>query len=263
MKLISWNVNGLRAIWRKGFPDLLAQMEPDILCLQEIKITEEQALEQILPIAGYAHALSPAEKKGYSGVATLVRDSTNPKWHYRANGIAEKRFDQEGRFAITDHGSFLLYNIYFPSGTTGTERQDFKYEFLETLFEHLNNLPKRDRERLVICGDYNICHRPIDIHHPREAERRELSGFLPDERAWMDRFAKLGFVDTYRHMHGDKAGQYSWWTYRAGARGKNLGWRIDYFFVSKKLVPHLKHATIHADILGSDHCPVSVELGFG
>ena len=265
MKLVSWNVNGIRSIYKKGFEEYVTQSEADCICLQETKAHPEQLSPEQLAPAGYHSHFSSAEKKGYSGVATLRGPGV--ECGTVAHGIQEPRFDNEGRFLITplttaQGNSLLLYNIYFPSGSSGEVRQDYKYEFLDCLFDHLKGLPKKKRESLIVCGDFNICHREIDIHHPKEAARKELSGFLPEERAWMDRFAGLGFVDTFRHIAGDVPDRYSWWTYRAGARGKNKGWRIDYIFVAEALAPYVRNATIEASVLGSDHCPVTLELDY-
>lgn len=259
MKLVSWNVNGLRSAFSKGFTATLQHLAADLVCLQETKVLPEQlAPEQLTPL-DYSLTINPATRRGYSGVGIYARGPWSSATALRT-GLGEKRFDDEGRFLIADHGSFLLYNIYFPSGTSGDERQGFKYEFLDHLLDHLRQLDDATRRRLVICGDFNIAHTAFDIHHPREAERRGLSGFLPEERKWMDTFAELGFVDTFRLIHGNDSRRYSWWTYRANAREKNLGWRIDYIFVGSGLVEHVRNADIHEAILGSDHCPVSVEL---
>ena len=258
MKLYCWNVNGLRAVYKKGFLDFLKYESPDILCLQETKASPEQLSSQELNPPGYKSAFSSAVKKGYSGVAVYYRQDLEIK--ILAKGINIERFDSEGRFLIFKINDYIIYNIYFPSGTTGAERQQFKYEFLDALFEHLQQLTKKEREKIIICGDYNICHKDIDIHHPRQAEKLELSGFLPAEKAWMDKFAESGFTDSFRYVHGIEKKLYSWWSYRAGARAKNLGWRIDYFFVATKLKEQIKNADILSNYLGSDHCPVMLDI---
>ena len=244
----------------KGLQSFVAAEQPDLLCLQETKIDHGRVTEKE-HLDGYTLLLSPAAKAGYSGVATYVRnDSPVSQPKSIAYGTGDKRFDSEGRFLITQHRDFTLYNTYFPSGTTGELRQKFKYKFLDFLFEHLQKLSAKDRGRVIVCGDFNICHKPIDIHHPEVAEKRELSGFLLPERQWMDTFAELGFIDSFRHIHGDVSGQYSWWTFRAQARQKNLGWRIDYFFVGKALAPLIANAALLTAVRGSDHCPVTLEL---
>ncbi len=257
MRLVSWNVNGLRSVHEKGLTGILTQLAPDVACLQETKAQREQLVKEIYEEGDWY--FSSAEKKGYSGVATIVR---TPKYlpqavHY---GIGTPEFDREGRFTITEHGDLTLYNIYFPSGTSGEERQGFKYEFLDGVFDHLQSLPQSRRDRLIITGDFNICHKEVDIHHPAEATKRQLTGFLPEERAWMDKFVELGFTDTFRLKNGEVSGRYSWWSFRANSRAKNLGWRIDYFFVSNALAKRVKKADIFEDIRGSDHCPLLLEL---
>lgn len=260
MKLISWNVNGLRSVFQKGFLGFLETYQPDLVCLQETKITSEQLAELSLCPPQYELFHSSALKKGYSGVLTYVHQRLAPGLFPPRTGIGIEHFDSEGRFVISDHGDFTLYNVYFPSGTTGEVRQGFKYEFLTALYQHLCSLPQEARDKLVICGDFNICHRESDIHHPDKATKLGLSGFLPDERKWMDQFTELGFVDAYRLIHGPDKREYSWWTFRSGARSKNLGWRIDYFFVASALVPRVKDAQLLTTVIGSDHCPVMLDL---
>lgn len=259
MKLVSWNVNGLRSVFNKGFDEYLINSKPDLLCLQESKVQLDQlAPEQSNP-EGFSLELNSAKKKGYSGVA-LYRAEHAGEPKATEFGLGQPRFDDEGRYLITHFADFTLYNIYFPSGTSGDERQSFKYEFLEHLYEHFSEMSQSQRQRCIVCGDFNICHRPIDIHHPTVAEKRGLSGYLPDERAWMDRFVDLGFIDTFRHCKGDEQKRFSWWSYRANSRQKNLGWRIDYIFVGEALASSITNAEIHESVLGSDHCPISVEL---
>lgn len=260
MKLISWNVNGLRAVYKKGFLDFIEKEKPDILSIQETKIGKGQEEVTPDPPPGYTYFTSAANRKGYSGVATFIKEGIEHREKKVEYGIGKKIFDQEGRFLITDHGDFKLYNIYYPSGTSGDERQDYKYKFLDALYKHITDLPKAQQKKLIICGDYNICHKEIDIHHPDKATKLELSGFLPDERKWMDKFAEHGFIDTFREVNGDVKGKYSWWSYRAGARGKNLGWRIDYFFISSAMKKSIRNAKILDHVEGSDHCPVLLEL---
>jgi len=260
MKLISWNVNGIRSAYRKGLKDFLITEKPDLFCLQEIKAREEDLDDEQKVIDGYDISYFSAKKKGYSGVATFASSKSPFVPKKVQGGIGIEEYDSEGRFLISTHTNFTLYNIYFPSGTTGDIRQDFKYKFLDDFFDHLASLPKAQKERLIICGDFNICHKDIDIHHPKTAEKRQLSGFLPDERKWMDKFVELGFVDTFRHVHGTKPGNYSWWSFRANSRAKNLGWRIDYIFVSSKLADKITNAAILGKVEGSDHCPVVLEI---
>jgi exodeoxyribonuclease-3 len=267
MKIISWNVNGIRAVAKKGLHEFVAQQSPDILCIQETKIQHDQLLNEDifnpdLLEQSYTYFKSAALKKGYSGVLTLVKDSllTPAITSSVAHGIDQEVYDSEGRFVISDHGDFLLYNIYIPSGTSGELRQDFKYSFLDSFYSHIKGLPKKDLERVIICGDFNICHKEIDIHHPKVASQRGLSGFLPKEREWFDSFLELGLYDAYRENRGDESGKYTWWSYRAGSRGKNLGWRIDYFIVGKKIRDAIRNTIIHSEVMGSDHCPIVLEL---
>ena len=245
----------------KGMIPWIESTRPDILCLQETKISvsraeEDIGLEGIFDCSYHSYAKKP----GYSGVSTFVKSKKTFNKQIAHDISKHEVFVSEGRVLITDHNEFLLYNIYFPSGTTGDARQSIKYTFLNEVLNHLDKLSARDRQRLVICGDFNICHRDIDIHHPREAEKRKLSGFLPEERAWMDEFASRGYIDTFRALYPEEAHKYSWWTYRAGARSKNLGWRIDYIFIAKKLLPKLCDAGIYSTVSGSDHCPIFADL---
>lgn len=258
MKLVSWNVNGIRAVYKKGFEKFLSSESPDIVCLQETKAWPEQLKEEELNPIGYKSAFSSAEKKGYSGVAVFYKE--NLKVEIVGTSIGIDKFDSEGRFIIFKVEDYLIYNIYFPSGTSGDIRQTYKYEFLDAVCEHIKSLPKKDKKKVIVCGDYNICHKAIDIHHPDKAEKMEMSGFLPDERAWMDQFSELGFIDSFRYVNKDIKDKYSWWSYRAGARGKNLGWRIDYFFIAEAIKERLKDAYIKSEILGSDHAPIFIDL---
>ncbi|HBX53363.1 MAG: exodeoxyribonuclease III [Bacteroidetes bacterium RIFOXYB2_FULL_35_7] len=252
MKIISYNVNGIRAALSKGLDQWIKEENPDILCIQEIKANIEQINTQAFESLGYYHFWFPAEKKGYSGVAILSKIKPDNVIY----GIGIEKFDAEGRIIQADFGSLTIINSYFPSGTTGEVRQAFKMEYLDAFLNFTGNLLKK-RPRLILSGDYNICHKPIDINHPELHE--DVSGFLPEERAWMDTFVDNGFIDSFR-VFNNKPAQYSWWSYRAGARPKNLGWRIDYHMVSIALKNNLKNAAILKDIVHSDHCPVFVEI---
>ena len=260
MKLITWNINGLRSIYKKNFDGFIKKHKPDILCLQETKIDAEKFHAIKEHPKNYDLLLSPAKRPGYSGVASFLKKGTPLNQNKIEYGINKKSFDNEGRFLVSDHQNFLLYNTYFPSGTSGDERQEFKYKFLDSFLEHIKSLPKAKKTKLIICGDFNICHKEIDIHHPEKAEKLELSGFLPEERAWMDKFLDAGFIDAFRYINGDIKSKYSWWSYRSGARKKNLGWRIDYIFVAEGLAKKVKSAKILDKVEGSDHCPVMVEM---
>ena len=260
MKIISWNVNGIRAAQKKGLFDFIAKEKPDIFCLQETKIDSEAISKLDFLPEDYTSFFSPAEKKGYSGVSTFISNKIINQHKNNVFGLGEKKFDSEGRYLISEFEDFTLYNTYFPSGTTGEERQKFKYKFLDHFIDHTNNLPNSKRNKIVVCGDFNICHQDIDIHHPETATKNELSGFLPDERAWFSKFLDSGFNDVFRDIHGNRKDCYTWWSYRAGSRGKNLGWRIDYFIVASKFADRIKKAKIYPEIEGSDHCPISIEI---
>ncbi len=255
MKLISWNVNGLRAVLRNGFLQALEQMAPDILCLQEIKLQEEQIPQEIKDLNEYRSHWHFARKKGYSGVATLTR--LQPKTVRQGLGI--EKFDAEGRVLVTEFEPFVLFNIYFPNGQRDHGRVAYKLEFYAELLKIVNAL--RDQgKRVIITGDFNTAHREIDLKNPKS--NQNTSGFLPEERAWIDRYLQNGWIDTFRHFHPDLADQYTWWSYRFNARKRNIGWRIDYFMVSENVLPHLRDAFILPAIHGSDHCPVGIELKF-
>jgi len=252
MKLISYNVNGIRAALNKDFLGWLAKESPDILGLQEIKALETDVDFSVFQDLGYQVYWYPAVKKGYSGVAILSK--VTPKAvHY---GMGVSAYDDEGRVLRADFDGFSFISAYFPSGTTGDVRQDFKYSFLDDVYGFMQDL-KREHAGLILSGDYNICHKAIDIHNP--VSNKNTSGFLPEERAWMDRFVDLGFIDTFRAFN-EGPGHYSWWSYRANSREKNLGWRIDYHMASKELQNKLKSAVILPDVVHSDHCPVVLEL---
>ena len=254
MKILSWNVNGLRAVVKKGFLDWLEKSGADIICLQEIKVQLDQLDESLLKPAGYHGHFNPAERKGYSGVATYSK--TEPLAIEKGFGIP--KFDSEGRVLMTDHGNFILLNIYFPNGQMGEERLNYKLEFYEEVLKHFDQL-KSQGKKLVICGDYNTAHKEIDLARPKENEKN--SGFLPVERLWLDKLVAHGYVDTFRQFNKD-GGQFSYWDYFRDARVRNVGWRIDYHFISDNLLPNLKKAWITPEVMGSDHCPVGVELEF-
>ncbi|WP_160714625.1 exodeoxyribonuclease III [Chitinophaga solisilvae] len=252
MRIVSYNVNGLRSAMTKGFTEWLQTDPADVICLQEIKAHQENVDFQQFDKLGYEHYWYPAQKKGYSGVAVLTRIKPD----FVQYGSGHEQSDTEGRFIRLDFGDLTLINTYFPSGTSGDLRQTYKYQWLDEFFAYLEEL-KKTRPNLVVCGDYNICHKPIDIHDP--VSNKNSTGFLPEERAWMDRFFASGFVDSFRHFNPDPH-QYSWWSFRANARNNNKGWRIDYINVTSPLKEKLKHAAIYQEVKHSDHCPVFVEL---
>ncbi len=252
MKIISYNVNGIRSAMNKGLLEWLGTNPADIICFQEIKAHKENVDFQRIEDMGYQTFWYPAEKKGYSGVAIFSK--IKPDHVQYGNGYMQS--DAEGRVIRADFGAVTLINAYFPSGSSGDIRQTYKYQWLEEFFGYINEL-KKERPNLIVVGDYNICHRAIDIHNP--VSNKDSSGFLPEERAWMDKWFDNGFVDTFRHFnpHPD---QYSWWSFRANARANNKGWRIDYISISRNLEQLLKNSTIYPDVIHSDHCPVYAEM---
>lgn len=252
MKLISYNVNGIRSAINKGFVDWLKKENPDVIGLQEIKAQEKDINPAIFEDLGYELYWFPAVKKGYSGVAIF----TKVKPQSVKYGMGLSKYDDEGRLIQLDFEDFSFLSSYFPSGTTGDVRQDFKYEFLDDIYGYMQDL-RRERPKLILSGDYNICHKPIDIHNP--VSNKNSSGFLPEERAWMDKFTGSGFIDTFRHFNQDPH-QYTWWSFRANSRAKNLGWRIDYHMATQEMQNKLKSAVILPDIIHSDHCPIGLEI---
>ena len=260
MKIISWNVNGIRAVGKKGFVPFVEREAPDILCLQETKAHIDQVELSIRNPAGMQGTWSSAVIKGYSGVATFLKADCKIPAGEIMNKIGIEIYDNEGRVVVSDHGKFLLYNIYFPNGGARPERHDFKQVFLRELNAHLKTKIAAGRE-IIVVGDYNVAHRDIDIYDPIKLGAD--SGFLPEERDWFDDFLELGFVDTFRHFHPDEKGAYTWWSQIQRARPVNRGWRIDYICVTKGLMPSVKRAEILDEIEGSDHCPVMIEIDIG
>lgn len=254
MTLLSWNINGIRAISDKGFLDTLHRLNPDILALQETKAEAEQVPDPVRNPSPYeAHWNACQTRRGYSGTALISK----PKPLSVSMGWGEPCFDNEGRTIVADYGAFVFLGIYYPNGESSPERLQYKLDFYDSFLKYVCKLRKEGRS-VVFCGDVNTAHNEIDLARPKE--NKNTSGFLRIERDWLDRFVEAGFVDTFRAIHPGKADMYSWWSYRSGARLKNIGWRIDYFFISDDLLPKLKDAFILGDVTGSDHCPVGIVL---
>lgn len=252
MKIVTWNVNGIRAALNKDALAPVWQLGPEVLCLQEVKarpeqLTDDQSMRLRLP-----YVWNPAERAGYSGVATFYKDAPL-KVQF---GLGNPKFDSEGRVISTLHPGFRLFNIYFPNGQRGHDRVAYKLEFYAALLEICDNL-HRQGEALIVTGDFNTAPMPIDLKNPKANEK--TSGFLPEERAWVQKFLAHGFVDIYRRLYPDRV-QYTWWTYISNARARNVGWRLDYFLISESLVPRVRDVVIHDEIYGSDHCPVALTL---
>lgn len=253
MKIYTWNVNGIRAVAQKGFLTWLDQTQPDILCLQETKAQREQLGAEILADHGYHTYWHSAEKKGYSSVATFCR--TEPLAVTPGLGLPE--FDREGRVLITEHPDFVLFNVYFPNGQHDLGRVPFKLDFYRALLERLNSLVAAGKN-VIVGGDWNTAHTPHDLKNAKANEKN--TGFLPEERALIDLYIANGYVDIFRHLYPEARDAYSWWSYRMQARTRNIGWRLDYFMLNQALVAQVRDSRIHPEVLGSDHCPVSLEL---
>ncbi len=254
MNIYSWNVNGIRSALKKGLENWFAETKPDILCLQEVRAEEDQIPESLLKPEGYFTYWNPCQrKKGYSGVGILSQiepDAVN-------YGFDIEEFDEEGRVLQLVFPDWVLNSIYFPNGGSGDDRLDYKLRFYDAFLENCQHWLDEGKH-VVTVGDYNTCHKEIDIARPKENEN--VSGFLPIERAWMDKYVEHGFVDSFRLLHPDERDAYSWWSNRFGARARNVGWRLDYAFVDTALAPNVVDAKIHAKVMGSDHCPISIEL---
>ncbi|MDD2352380.1 MAG: exodeoxyribonuclease III [Atribacterota bacterium] len=254
MRLLSWNVNGLRAIYKKNFLDWFNKEDADIFCIQETKSHKEQLPKKLIERPGYHSYFAQAERKGYSGVG-LWSKIIPERVSYE---LGLPRFDNEGRLIETEYNDFTLFNVYFPNGKASKKRLQYKMDYYETFLKRMSDLLKEDK-KIVICGDVNTAHQEIDLARPKENEK--VSGFLPVERQWIDRLIDIGFIDTFRYFE-QEPGYYSWWDYKTRARERNVGWRIDYFFVSKNLINNLKSAFIQSEVMGSDHCPIGIDLIF-
>lgn len=255
IEIISWNVNGIRAVAEKGAFEWIEERRPHILCLQEIKALPEQIPENLFNSRYSSSTVNSALKKGYSG--TLIASTLEPT-HYDTR--ADIDLLSEGRIVEHHYGNIVLLNVYFPNGQKDEERLAYKLEFYDRFLDYCQSL-RAEGKSIIICGDVNTAHRPIDLKNPKSNEK--TSGFLPIEREWIDKLLAHGYIDTFRHIHGDKENEYSWWSYRFSARSKNVGWRIDYFFISDDLAESLEDAFILQEITGSDHCPVGIRIAIG
>ena len=251
--ITSWNVNGFRAVMRKGFTDWFNTVQPDILCLQEVKAREEQVAELLAPFRDYRIIWNAAERPGYSGVAMWMRrepiDITT--------GLGNPQFDREGRVITAEFDDFILINAYFPNGQRSLDRLDYKLDFYRLMIDTCRQWKAKGKS-VVVVGDFNTAHQEIDLKNPKENSGN--SGFLLIEREWVTRFLESGFVDVFREQYPGQEGHYTWWTYRNQARERNIGWRIDYFLLSPDLMPRVTGVSIHPQVLGSDHCPISLQL---
>jgi exodeoxyribonuclease III len=253
MRLYSWNVNGIRAAVTRGFLSWLEAEKPDVVCLQETKARRVDLPQAVLEPPGYVSYWAEGERRGYSGVATYTHGA--PKsWHA---GLGVDRFDTDGRVVVTDFGDFELYNVYFPNGKASPERLAYKLEFYAAFLAHVESRVSSGHP-VIFCGDVNTAHQPIDIARPKENEK--ISGFLPEERACLDRWVEQGWIDSFRHLYPEQREAYSWWSMRTRARERNIGWRLDYFFVHQSLMGRVKGAGIASGVTGADHCPIWLEI---
>ena len=250
MRILSWNVNGIRALAGKGFLEWMEKESPDILCLQETKAHAGQLEKKLVDVPGYRSFWNSPEKKGYAGVAIYTRVEPSRV----DTDFVSRGFDTEGRALILRVKDVVLANVYFPNGGRSPERLAYKMDFYGKFLKFVDSLEERN---IIVCGDLNTAHKEIDLARPKQNEN--VSGFLPVERKWVDKFVSHGYIDTFRHFN-DEPGHYSWWDYKTRSRERNVGWRIDYFFVTRELLPRLKNAFMLNDVHGSDHCPVGIEL---
>jgi len=254
MRIISWNVNGIRSVEKKGFFEWLSKENPDIMCINETKAEPGQLSQKFInpPGTSYSSFWASAKKKGYSGVAVYTKIKPD-----NVRFLGKQEFDDEGRVLIAEYKKFTLITAYFPNSQDERKRIDYKLAFNDAILKLCKSIVKKERH-FLLCGDYNVAHTPIDLTHPKSNENS--AGFLPEERAWMDSFLKAGNIDTFRHFHPGETGCYTWWSYRGQCRAKNVGWRIDYNCVDKEFLPKVKSSIIRPDVMGSDHCPVEIEL---
>ncbi|PID92557.1 MAG: exodeoxyribonuclease III [Bacteroidetes bacterium] len=253
MKLISWNVNGIRAVAKKAFFPNLQSMNPDILCLQETKARDHQVAELLSKLEGFHLHVNSAERPGYSGTAVLSKSEVLNE----SKGMGIKEFDHEGRVLRLEYPDFQLVNVYVPNSGSELKRLAYRQDWDKAFFRHLKELEKT--KPVVVCGDFNVAHHEIDLARPKPNYNKS-AGYMQEEIDGMDRYIEGGLTDSFRHLHPTQKGAYSWWSYRAGARARNVGWRIDYFLLSKSLLPVLEEACIYSEVMGSDHCPVGITL---
>lgn len=253
MRIVSWNVNGIRAVAGKGFADSVKAMNADIIGIQETKAQIEQLGPEITELEGYKSWFYSAERKGYSGTALYSRIEPEDVTF----GLGTEEFDHEGRMICADFGKFVLFNIYFPNGGRGDDFVKFKLRFYDCFLDRVRELQSKGRE-VICCGDVNTAHKEIDLSNPKANSK--ISGFLPEERVYMDHFAEAGLTDTFRMLYPDKPECYTWWSYKTAARSRNVGWRIDYFFATKGLLTDISESNMMSDVMGSDHCPVYIDL---
>ena len=252
MRVISWNVNGIRAVHKKGFLDWFASESPEILCIQETKAIQSQLPGELTSVPGYHSYFSAPDRKGYSGVALYTRQEPESVTY----GFGIDKFDNEGRTIIADFGTFVLFDIYFPNGKRSDERLLYKMDFYDVFLDYIDDLKSKGRH-IVVCGDVNTAHKEIDLARPKENSK--ISGFLPEERSWMDKFLDHGYVDIFR-VYNQEPDNYSYWDQITRARDRNVGWRIDYFFVDQGFAGQVSNAFILPEVMGSDHCPVGIEI---
>ena len=253
MRIVSWNVNGIRAVANKGFADSIKAMDADIIGIQETKAQPDQLGPEITQLEGYKSWFYSAERKGYSGTALYSRIEPEDVTF----GLGTDEFDHEGRTICADFGKFVLFNIYFPNGGRGDDFVKFKLRFYDCFLDRVRDLESKGRE-VICCGDVNTAHKEIDLSNPKANSK--ISGFLPEERVYMDHFAEAGLTDTFRMLYPDKPECYTWWSYKTAARERNVGWRIDYFFTTKGLNKSVKESNMMSTVMGSDHCPIYLDL---
>lgn len=251
-RILCWNINGIRAAWKKGFPEWLEKESPDVICLQETKAQPDQLTDDIKHFLNYKSYFNSADKKGYSGVAIYTK---HEPLHVRF-GFGDPKFDIEGRVIEMEFEKFVLYGVYFPNGGRGPERVEYKLEFYEKLFKRAETMRKKNKN-IIVCGDYNTAHKEIDLARPKENSK--TTGFLPQERAWIDKIIGMDYIDVFRE-YNTEPGQYTYWDQITRARDRNVGWRIDYFLISTEAKSLVSNARNHMEVMGSDHCPIELEL---